>query len=133
MPAARHRSRSSFRERAVKAMTGKWPPADRSRSRIAWMTWKPSSSGMWTSRSSRSKASSSARDNASRPLFASRTLVAASHEQLLQKLRVEFVVLGHQDVQRCRTAGTGVRVEFLGRRGLGRRRRACRLARFITR
>ena len=73
MPAARHRSRSSFRERAVKAMTGKCPPVDRSRSRIAWITWKPSSSGMWTSRSSRSKAPSSARDSASRPLFASRT------------------------------------------------------------
>jgi HEAT repeat protein len=26
MPAARHRSRSSFRERAVKAMMGRWPP-----------------------------------------------------------------------------------------------------------
>ena len=46
MPAARQRSRSSFRDRAVKAMIGKCPPAARSRSRIARTTWKPSSSGM---------------------------------------------------------------------------------------
>ena len=30
MPACKHRSRSSFRDRAVKAMTGRWPPAVRS-------------------------------------------------------------------------------------------------------
>ncbi len=73
MPAARHRSRSSLRERAVKAMTGKCPPASRSRSRMAWMTWKPSRSGMWRSRSNRSKSPSFAKDSASLPLFASRT------------------------------------------------------------
>src|SRR5436309_15682244 len=37
MPVARQRSRSSRRERAVKAMTGKCPPTACSRSRIIWM------------------------------------------------------------------------------------------------
>ena len=54
-------------------MTGRWPPVDRSRSRIAWITWNPSSFGMWTSRSSKSKTPSFARASACRPLFASRT------------------------------------------------------------
>ena len=51
-------------------MTGRWPPAVRSRSRIASTTWKPSSSGMWMSRSNRSKGSRSSRASASRPLTA---------------------------------------------------------------
>ena len=61
------------RERAVSATMGKRSPADRSRSRTARATWKPSSSGMLMSRRSRSKPPSCARDSASRPLFATRT------------------------------------------------------------
>ena len=125
MPAARQRSRSSFRDRAVKAMTGKCPPAARSRSRIARTTWKPSSSGMCTSRSSRSKSGSGnrsrageivrrrrrslsrsgpglrpfdpSRASASRPLFASRTLWPRRTSSRSRCCAVEFVVLGHQD------------------------------------
>ena len=121
MPAARQRSRSSFRERAVKAMTGKWPPAVRSRSRIARTTWKPSSSGMWTSRSSRSKAPSSARASASRPLFASRTRWPRRTSSCSRSCALNSLSSATRMCSGA-AAGTGCRGGFPARRGPGRRR-----------
>ena len=92
MPARKHASWSSFRDRAVKAMTGWWPPVVRSRSRIAATTWKPSSSGMWMSNSNRSIGSRSSSASASRPL-PHRRRESQAGQHVFKEISVEVVVL----------------------------------------
>ena len=102
MPARKHLSRSSFRERAVKAMTGRWPPAVRSRSRIASHDLEAVQFRHVDVQEQQVEAFA---------LQEAQRLPTVNHhcrreplagQHVLKKIPVELVVLGDQDAQRHR-------------------------------
>ena len=102
-------------------MTGRWPPADRSRSRTAWIDLEAVQLRHVDVQEQQVEAALFRQGQRLPAVVRQPHAVAASREQSLQELRVDLVVLGHQDVQRRRGRDRR-RGRFPPPHGPGRRR-----------
>ena len=100
MPARKHRSRSSFRDRAVKAMTGRWPPAVRSRSRIAADDLEAVQLRHVDVQEQQVEGLALQQGQRLPPVDRHRRREPQAGQHVLEEVPVEVVVLGHQDAQR---------------------------------